>query len=239
MKNECSIVLDLLPLYVEGMVSEDTAAFMEEHLEHCPACAAEHSAMKEGKSEGEEREKEQEEQAAQALVKVKKKLRHRTLKIAAVTAACAAALMVLLHFFPLYRLLQVRGVSSYYSSGEIAQLLYIGSSADRTAAQAVLRQADEAFHDCRHTREENEEAYGPLARYATPANRGASFVNHSLELWSAYLDDSEGTLWVCYTYEAFDSEGNIVAGSRKVPSLWKVQKNEKGEWVVESIKEHP
>lgn len=41
MKNECSIVCDLLPLYAEDMVSEDTAEFVKEHLENCPTCRAE------------------------------------------------------------------------------------------------------------------------------------------------------------------------------------------------------
>lgn len=36
MKNECSYVRDVLPLYFENMVSEDTAAFVEEHLKTCP-----------------------------------------------------------------------------------------------------------------------------------------------------------------------------------------------------------
>ena len=33
MKKECSIVRDVLPLYFENMVSEETAAFVKEHLE--------------------------------------------------------------------------------------------------------------------------------------------------------------------------------------------------------------
>ena len=41
MKNECSIVCDLLPLYAEDMVSEDTAEFVKEHLGNCPPCRAE------------------------------------------------------------------------------------------------------------------------------------------------------------------------------------------------------
>ena len=41
MKNECSIVCDLLPLYTEDMVSEDTAEFVKEHLGNCPTCRAE------------------------------------------------------------------------------------------------------------------------------------------------------------------------------------------------------
>ena len=41
MKNECNIVRDILPLYLEDMVSEDTANFIKEHLKDCPECRAE------------------------------------------------------------------------------------------------------------------------------------------------------------------------------------------------------
>lgn len=39
MRNDCSIVRDLLPLYMENMVSEDTAAFIKEHLADCSTCS--------------------------------------------------------------------------------------------------------------------------------------------------------------------------------------------------------
>ena len=41
MKKECSIIRDMLPLYFENMVSEDTAEFVKKHIENCPDCAAE------------------------------------------------------------------------------------------------------------------------------------------------------------------------------------------------------
>ncbi len=41
MRNECNIICDLLPLYAEKMVSEDSAAFVEEHLKNCEKCSAE------------------------------------------------------------------------------------------------------------------------------------------------------------------------------------------------------
>ena len=47
MKNECSIIRDILPLYVENMVSEDTSEFVKEHLENCPACHAELEKLRE------------------------------------------------------------------------------------------------------------------------------------------------------------------------------------------------
>ena len=39
MRNECNIIRELLPLYWEGMVSEDTEAYVKEHLEGCAECA--------------------------------------------------------------------------------------------------------------------------------------------------------------------------------------------------------
>lgn len=38
MKNECMIVRDLLPLYIEDLVSDETRAFVEEHLAGCEDC---------------------------------------------------------------------------------------------------------------------------------------------------------------------------------------------------------
>ena len=37
-KNECSIIRDLLPNYIEKIVSEDTKKFIENHLENCLQC---------------------------------------------------------------------------------------------------------------------------------------------------------------------------------------------------------
>lgn len=39
MKVSCDIIRDLLPLYAEDMVSDDTKAMVEEHLADCPGCA--------------------------------------------------------------------------------------------------------------------------------------------------------------------------------------------------------
>ena len=41
MKAECSITRDLLPLYVEDMVSTETAQYIEAHLAECPECQVE------------------------------------------------------------------------------------------------------------------------------------------------------------------------------------------------------
>lgn len=47
MKNECSVVRDLLPLYIENIVSEDTVSFIKGHLEGCKECRAAYQRLKE------------------------------------------------------------------------------------------------------------------------------------------------------------------------------------------------
>lgn len=242
MKNECKIVRDVLPLYLEDMVSEETADFVKEHLAKCAECSAELDAMKADEkidNAGIETN-EQRKHDAKALITIKKRLRKRKWVAVAITAACLLAAVILLHFFPIYRIAQVGG-TSYYSGSEITKLAYIGSGSDRAEAQSILRQADAAFHDHKHTGAENEELYGVLSRYATDSDcyDDVAFVNHSLELWSAHLDDNEGYLWVYYSYEAIDCDGDAVSGSRKIPSLWKVEKDTAGVWNVVKIKEHP
>ena len=46
MKNECNIIKDILPLYVEDMVSEDTKILVENHLDECIDCKNEVEEMK-------------------------------------------------------------------------------------------------------------------------------------------------------------------------------------------------
>jgi len=45
-RNECNIIRDILPLYIEDMVSADTAELVEEHLKNCVSCRIELQNMK-------------------------------------------------------------------------------------------------------------------------------------------------------------------------------------------------
>lgn len=46
MKTSCKIIDDLLPLYADGVCSEDSRSLVEEHLAECPDCLARLNAMK-------------------------------------------------------------------------------------------------------------------------------------------------------------------------------------------------
>ena len=57
MKTECSIVRDLLPLYIEDMVSPETAKYIGAHLAECPECRAELDSLASGENLGETEKK--------------------------------------------------------------------------------------------------------------------------------------------------------------------------------------
>lgn len=149
-----------------------------------------------------------------------------------------AVLVVCVHYFPVYRIVKVWW-PSYFETGEISRLAYIGSREDRETAQKILERAEAAFSDLETPSEALEEKYGLLKRYAVAAERGAVTESHSLELWSAQFDASAGTMWVHYSQEAYDENGKTICGSWDIPSLWYLEKNEAGEWEVVGIKEHP
>lgn len=46
MELNCSIIRDLLPLYIEGLASKESAELINEHLKNCPECQKELEAMK-------------------------------------------------------------------------------------------------------------------------------------------------------------------------------------------------
>ena len=85
MKKEFSVVQDLLPLYIENMVSEGTAVFVKEHLKNCSDCTAEFERLKSGK-QIDVVGNTQREHDAEVITAVKKKIFKRILK--AVGAVC-------------------------------------------------------------------------------------------------------------------------------------------------------
>lgn len=46
-KTECNIIKDLLPLYVDGVVSEESKKLVDEHLQDCETCKQEYEKAKE------------------------------------------------------------------------------------------------------------------------------------------------------------------------------------------------
>lgn len=156
----------------------------------------------------------------------------------AAALAVTIGILVCGHYFPMYRMAQV-WYPSYFETGEISDLAYIGSREDRQTSQTVLEKAEAAFSDLTTPDAQKKEKYGLLARHATEAERNAVEEKHTLELWSAHFDGSYGRMWVFYSQESYDKDGNLLRGSWNVPSLWYLEKTDSGAWEIVAIKEHP
>lgn len=154
------------------------------------------------------------------------------------TVACLIAVVCVLHVFPIYRIAAV-WQPSYYTTGEVSLLAYIGSPRERAAAQPVMALAERAFSDLTSTRVEAERVYGLLSRYCIGGERGIARETHFLRLWSARFRGGEGYLWVYYTQEGRDAAGALVTGSASIPALWYLKQDGDGNWYVSAIKEHP
>ena len=80
MKLPCAVTRDLLPLYAEELVEQETQALIEEHLTGCSACRAKLSEFKTETSAPIE--------TAKPLQSLKKQLRKRRLYSAVIAALC-------------------------------------------------------------------------------------------------------------------------------------------------------
>lgn len=165
----------------------------------------------------------------------------RKKKIVTFIIVIILAILIGLYFFPIYRLSELSNSSAgiaFYTKDELKKCLYIGSAEDRREAKKVLKVAEVAFTDMKHTEEESEEIYGELARYVPPKDTNLALVKFTLALWSAHLEETEGYIWVYQSSHGYDKEGNLVFGSEKIPALWKVAKKQ-DKWIVTNVKEHP
>ncbi len=87
MKNECMIVRDLLPLYVEDLVSDETRAFVDEHLADCEDCR---KALKQYQTSP----KMPQDAGTVPLKSIKKHLKQQRLKSGFLTALLIAAILI-------------------------------------------------------------------------------------------------------------------------------------------------
>lgn len=85
MKNECKIVKDLLPNYIEDLTSKETNEFLENHIETCKDCKEILKMLKGDKEEEEQKEEKSEEEELKHLKKYNRRM--LILKIIAVLLA--------------------------------------------------------------------------------------------------------------------------------------------------------
>ena len=154
-------------------------------------------------------------------------------------------IFLLLYLFPVWHLIPVTSLD-FYSAYDASFLLFRGLPTNRIQVYNVIQTAEAAFSDIESTYDEAKEKYGVLSRYAIPSDdySGVITENHKLRICSIILNPSptaehRGYMWVYYSSEALDKDGNVVCGSWRVPALWYLDKDDDGELYVKDIKEGP
>jgi len=124
MRNECNIIQDLLPLYMEGIVSEDTDDFIEEHLNSCTMCKDILENMK--SSEGVKISDFDDVESEVPLKIIKDKLMKKKMILicsaVVMTLAAVFCVSVLMELFIYQEKIAVNGVIYMQSNGEIFDL---------------------------------------------------------------------------------------------------------------------
>ncbi len=88
MKITCDVIEDLLPLYAEGLTSDDTGLLVEEHLKTCTDCKKQLESMKNPKEIPIDTDIE-------PFKKVEKKLFHKRVQIIALTIVLVLAIVII------------------------------------------------------------------------------------------------------------------------------------------------
>lgn len=93
MKYSCEIIKDLLPLYHDGVCSEESCNVIREHLEKCEECK-EYLNKLDGSGKFTTKEKNTEQAKAAVLRQIKKKFFHKKVVISVISIICAVAVLI-------------------------------------------------------------------------------------------------------------------------------------------------
>lgn len=247
MKNECHIVRDLMPLYTEHMLSDESAAFVKAHLETCEECRA--------ACGGEEKPPVTEADTAQQRVgeagvlrTLKKKLRKQTWCAIIITVVVVLLVTLMLRLNSIDYLADISSDEQYTLSDRMA-LLFKGGYSDQDEAEAVLSNVHIVFEYSEEEiynsvlampRDEAAYALGALVRYCVPEmDAGKMLTIYHIDLLSAHFSGDSGKMWVKYGYQRFDRAHNFSSyggtGAIDHIVLWKLEKYGDGYWRVVEI----
>ena len=83
---KCEVIRDLLPLYIDGVCSDESKELIEEHIKECEKCQSYLSSLKESSNiENEYYDKESEERKKNFIVNMKKEINRKKIVTALIT----------------------------------------------------------------------------------------------------------------------------------------------------------
>jgi len=126
-----------------------------------------------------------------------------------------------------------------YFGSDYEQVIYPTSIPDYLIAKEVLKKADTALSTI--TDDKNAEGQFGKLGYLCVTDDEAVSEKHKLDFIAADFSKGKGYLWVKYSSEAYDENGEVTCGSggsEGILARWELEKiNDR--WIVISTKESP
>lgn len=123
-----------------------------------------------------------------------------------------------------------------YFGDEYVQIIFPTSISDYLIAKQVINEANKALSTI--TDDETAELkFGNLS-YLCVTHEETVKETHKLHFISANFKNNKGYIWVKYSSEGYDKNGEVICGSWGILSKWELEKVDNS-WVVKSIHEHP
>lgn len=95
---KCDVIQDLLPLYIDNVVSDGSRELVDEHLKDCPACREIMAKMKDD-TESTRFNTDTDDVEIGVLKRIKRKMRRKNFIIACISVACTIAVLCVLFIF--------------------------------------------------------------------------------------------------------------------------------------------
>jgi len=114
MKMKCDVIKDLMPSYIDQLLTEESRILVEEHLEECEACKAYYDSLK-GEDDifDAETAVELHLEEIKPLKKIKKKMNRKTMLVSVLSVLCAVAI----GYGVLFALTQIDSYVPYEDAG--------------------------------------------------------------------------------------------------------------------------
>lgn len=211
MRNDCNIIKDLLPLYIESIASSDTVAFINEHLDGCEHCRAELEAMKsfDGKDPTLYSDKPEPADEALPVRRLKRKLMRRIILTVIASVLLTAAILILC--------IELKPADIYYGSSEMY------TREDMDGAIKLIEEQLGSFEGCKlysisytddrycqseleycNSLSDNGTEYSECIVFVTdfrsPVFGGGSWTPNCRYSWYWYLARTESGVWELITW---------------------------------------
>lgn len=232
MNKNCNIVRDLIPLYSDNTVSDESRKFIEEHCRTCDEC---NRILSLSKTEIDKTAHLDDEinSVWKSIEKQNKKKRIIKVSIAAILVTVLIPLIIIGANY-MYGADNTDTAKSPYFSDEML------NEFDKGYSQSDQKKLEPLLNDIKNVIDFNGEyetakgKFGELAYYSYDRVEGDYTVKAKVELNSAKLYTDTGYMWIEYTKDLYTEDGTFWMTTEPVKSRITVI-NKDGEWTAVNI----